>query len=150
LSYTSSKTGTATCKNGDQKMTQSAKQFRSTVIFFIENGKIESDSLYNFVIESAEECTSPRGIMTKIFVEEFEEVEDHEEYGIVTVQKWGLFNWLAGQKKTLVESYDTLEEAEDEWLTRIYKYDFLEDDQRDTMYYASIEEAQKELSERNQ
>lgn len=137
--------------------TQSAQEARNTTIFFIQDGHVESDTLFNFVTESAEEVTSPRGIWTKLFVEEMLAMvdlpESHPDYAEGENEqgeavKYGLFEWTGGHKKTLIQTYDTKEAAEDEWYTRIYNYDFMSDDQRDTMYYSSTEEAEKELSER--
>jgi hypothetical protein len=153
LSHTSSKTGTATCENGDQKMNiKSAKEARNTTIYFIDGaGNIDSDSLFNFVSDSAEKVTSPRGIWTKIFVEETTVLQDllesdpayiEGENEQKKVEKFGLFEWAGGQKKRLIQAYDTQEEALDQWYTRTYNYDFMEDDQRDTQYFLSRAEAE--------
>jgi hypothetical protein len=136
------KPGTATV-NGDQKMTTiSAQQARNTRIFVINNYKmeVEETTMYDHVRESAEETTSPRGVMPKLFVEEVDNGE-----AIV----YELRQWQPNGRARTVDTFDTEEQAQDEWYTRTYNYDFMTDDQRDTMYWLSFEEAEKELENRH-
>ena len=69
---------------------------------------VTTDTLENRVSESAEETTSPRGVEPKLFVEGTD-----------------LKYWEIGGHARLVESFDTKEEAEQEWLERTYEYDYL-------------------------
>lgn len=120
-------------------MTYTAKSASETVIFVIENNKVVETNLYDHVIESAEETTSPIGISTKIFVHE------NEEDGTWEVRSWGVGG--RGPSK-LVTSHLSEDEAEDEWFTRIHDYDFMPDDQRDTEYWLTEEEAEAALEDR--
>lgn len=114
------------------------QEAKDMIVYCLDaKGEIYPTSLFDHVMESADEVTSPRGIETKIFIEEFEEATGDGEY----TTRYGLYNWLGGQKKTLIELFDTQEEADNEWFRRIMDYDFMRDDQRDTRYYSSIEEA---------
>ena len=149
-----------------------AQQAKDLVIFVIENGEIEATNLYDHVMASATEVTSPRGIWNKIFVEEVE-VEKYRKLGTdqsITKEKYndlsedeqenyesiGDFNWALkewkqpyfGGAKT-IDLFDSEEEAEDECFRLHETYDFAKDGQRDTWYCHTIEEAQKELQERN-
>lgn len=62
-------------------MQHTVKEARETTIFYInrEELKIETDSLYNFVIESEDETTTPRGIGPRDFIEEIETGFDVDE-----------------------------------------------------------------------
>ena len=124
------------------KLFHSAQKAKDTKIFVIEEGKIVETTLYDHVVASADEVTSPRGIMTKIFVEEFQEPSGKLE----DTTMWALNEWNGSKIKTL-DVYDTEEEAEDEWFSRIYKYDFSRDDQRDTRFFHTMDEAQMQLEE---
>lgn len=108
----------------------------------IEEGKwtIEENTLERRVRDSAEETTSPRGVMPKLFVEGCE-----------------LRYWQPNGRSRVVDEFDTEEEADAEWLNRIYNSDYMEGEwcwhDFDTMEDAirdiadaecvSIEEAQK-------
>lgn len=134
-----------------KKMKMSAKEAKETIIFAIEDDQIYSEPLYDFVMKSAEETTSPVGVMTKLHIR-------HEDYscsygkrnavnnseGLYEVWIWG--PWGNGQ--TFLDSFETEEEAEDYIFNRTYEYDFATDDQRDTTFYYTIEEAERELLQR--
>lgn len=117
---------------------QSAQQALNTKIFVINGHKmeVEETTLYDHVVESAEETTSPRGVMTKLFVQENEEEST-----------WEVRQWEPNGRSRVVDSYSTEEEARDEWYIRTYNYDFMPDDQRDTRYWANKEEADSALQE---
>lgn len=118
-----------------------AQQARDTKVFVINNYKneVEETTLYDHVMESAEETTSPRGVMRKVFVEE---VDNGESIA------YELRKWEAGGRARTIDTYLTEEEANDELYTRTYNYDFMTDDHRDTMYWNTREEADAELKER--
>jgi hypothetical protein len=120
-------------------MTHSAQEARNTIVFVLNyKGDIEQTNLYDHVVESAEKTTSPRGVMHKLFIE-----QDREN------DRWLLKLWGSrGQGPAqLVASFETKEEAENEWFTRTYNYDFMEDDQRDTNWYPTREEAERHVAE---
>lgn len=120
-------------------MTYSAQQARNTPVFVISSeGTIEETNLYDHIAESAEKTTSPRGIMYKLFIE-----QDRES------DLWQLKMWGFGGRgpAQVVETFETEEQAEDEWFARTEKYDFARDDQRDTQYFFTREEAEKHRAE---
>jgi hypothetical protein len=121
-------------------MKTTAKQAQATKVYFIDYNDmtIDSDSLYNFVMESAEETTSPRGVMNKLFLEEKE---------IGNTVKYQVRYWMGSQSK-VVEEFDTEEDAEDLIFERTYDFDFMPDDQRNTNYFLLKEEAEQDLAER--
>lgn len=126
----------------------SAKEAKETIIFAIEDDQIYSEPLYDFVMKSAEETTSPVGVMQKLHIR-------HEDYscrygkrnavnnseGLYEVWIWG----PRGNGQTFLDSFETEEEAEDYIFNRTYEYDFATNDQRDTSYYFSEKEAKDEL-----
>ena len=117
---------------------QSVKEAKETIVFIINyKGEIVETTLYDHVIKSADETTSPRGVMTRIFVEEIE--ADH-----YAVKSWGVGG--RGPAKT-IDTFNTEEEARDNWYSRIYNFDFMADDQRDTNYYLTRAEAEQHLAE---
>jgi hypothetical protein len=127
-----------------RKMT-SIQHARNSRIFVIENETIVETNLYDHVMESAKEVTSPRGIWNEYFSEEIMVNDDQGE----PVEKYAVKQWLGGgQKLMTVHIYDTWEEAEDYVFERIYKFDFQKDDQRDTFFFNTREEAEKELNDR--
>ena len=157
--------------------TLSAQQARDTKVFVINwHNKpepiIEETTLFEHVCESAEKTTTPFGIGCKMFTREKmgsfyqktgdvkkiitesayeilfdEDREDYEYYGEGIVA-WELCKWMPNGKAHVIDTYDTEEEANDEWYTRTYNCDFMPDDQRDTAYYSTEEEAKVELKER--
>src|ERR1043166_3489348 len=119
--------------------TLSAKQARNTKVFVINSYKneVEETTLFDHVAESAEKTTSPRGVEHKVFVRQDEEAGT-----------WELCRWEPNGSARVIDTYNTEEEANDEWYTRIYNCDFMPDDQRDTQYWNTPEEAEAELKER--
>lgn len=130
---------------------QSVKEAKETIVFVLNfNGEIEETTLYDHVTESAEKTTSPRGVMTKIFVEETtvteynSDTEEDEEKTVWAVKQWGFHG--NGPAK-VVATFETEEEASDDWYTRIYNFDFQADDQRDTSFFLTCAEAEQHLVE---
>lgn len=147
---------------------ETAKQARETKIFFLEqinqqgNLRVAETSLYDFVMESAEETTSPRGNERKLHIRETErqcscwdtKVEDDFDPDcekcyqgteiVFKVWDWGPM----GQRPRVLETCNTEEEAEDYIFQRVYEYDFMRDDQRDTEYFYSEYEAKQAVIER--
>lgn len=102
--------------------------------------RIAETDLLSFVYDSAEETTSPRGVERKLYILEVE----GETENVYELRLWG----PNGHGTTLIDTFDTEEEAEDEAFNRTYTYDFLTDDQRDTWYSESREDAEQYLVER--
>lgn len=82
-----------------------------------ENMIIITKSLKNLVRESAEKTTSPRGVEPKLHIEERD--------GMYQLRMWGPY----GQGNTLVDEYETEEEAQTEWMNRTYEDDFVNSDE---------------------
>jgi len=139
-------------------MNITAKQAQETEIFYIDSTykrgelidfKIDSDNLYNFVMRSAEETTSPVGVMGKLHIRH----EDYScRYGLLNSvkndeSKYEVWKWESNSKGTFYEEFETEEEADDYVFDMVYNYDFAKDDQRNTCYYDSEQEAIEALIE---
>jgi hypothetical protein len=106
-------------------------------IYFInEKNEIEKTDLHRFIMESADETTTPRGVGLRLHTRE----NDNGGYDLWT---WG----VNGNCPRYLETFETEKEAKDEILLITYNM-FLDDDQRDIMYYDTIEEAEKGKIER--
>lgn len=151
----------------------SAKEARNTTIFAIcYNGipEVQEMSLHEFICESAEETTTPRGVGYKMFTREviggifqrvgFSETISEAEYDNLTEEEqddykfigeapvaYQLCEWKPNGRVHVIDTYETEEAVNDEWYTRTYNYDFTPDDQRDTRYWFTREEAEAELKE---
>lgn len=123
-----------------------AQEAKDQIIYVIENGEVEATNLYDHVMASATEVTSLIGVSNQIFVEEVEILEDGMEEAIIkyAVKDWGR-NAHNRTAKT-IELFDTEEEAEDECFRLHETYDFANDDQRDTQYWSTKEEAEQALA----
>lgn len=117
---------------------ETVKEAKQRQIFIINHeGEIEETNLYDFVMESAEQTTSPRGCEKKLH-KRYNAVDDKHE-----VWTWG----IRGQFPKLIESFTTPEEAEDYIFKLTYQWDFTTDDQRNTDFYDSYQEAEEAISE---
>jgi hypothetical protein len=103
------------------------------------NFKIEKTNLYSHVMESCDETTTPRGVAPRL----------HSRYNEETNQ-WELWSWgISGNNPVNYNvSFDTEEEIENELFRLVYEFDFVDDDQRDTMFFETEEEAEAELKSR--
>lgn len=134
------------------------KEAKETKIFIIEDERIRTTNLYDFVMISAEETTSPRGVENKLHIREKEQQcscynTDNDTYddncpkcymGIETVYEvwtWG----IRGQFPKLIETFDTEPQAEDFIFDRTYQFDFLEDCNRSPFFCHSYDEAMDDL-----
>lgn len=131
--------------------TQSVKEAKETIVFVLNyKGEIEETTLYDHVTESAEKTTSPRGVMTKLFVEETTitdynyDKEQDEDKTVWAVKMWGIHG--SGPAK-VVATFETEEQANDDWYTRTYNYDFQSDDQRDTSFFLTRAEIEQHIAE---
>jgi len=120
-------------------MNITVEEAKNEKIFVIENGEIVETNLFDFVMISAEMTTSPRGAENKLHVREVE-TEERTEYQVWT---WG----FRGQYPKLIETFTSLEEAENDIFSRTMKYDFNSDDQRLTLYFYDFDEAFAYLAE---
>jgi len=152
--------------------TLSAQQARNTTVFIIEKGEVVETTLYDHVMKSAEWTTTRNGNGPVLFIrEQFGEFYKHEETGRLInedtykgldeaeqdeyvyahddVVAWQLIQWINnGQNFVIIDWFKTEEDAEDALFNRIYDYDFLPDDQRDTDYWDTREEAEEALAQR--
>ena len=110
----------------------------SMVFVFNYSDEIEKTNLYDHIMESADETTTPRGVGKRLHVRENEDEATYE-----------LWSWGAlGNNPYFIDSFDTEEEAEEELFARTYEYDFMTDDQRDTSFFYTRDEAENVLKER--
>lgn len=163
------------------------KEAQETKIFYIQNGKIESINLADFISKSVDITTTPRGIAPRVFIEDktFEidkgDFDSEEEFldkinstqiyfadelrnaciddfseihkDIFQLKYYVISSWgVGGNNYSSGESHFSNvflseDKANDELFNRIYKYDFLPDDQRDTRYFYTEKEANDVLVE---
>lgn len=121
-----------------------AQQARDLNIFVINyHGDIVETSLYDHVTQSVEKITSPRGIWPKLFFEKHQWLDHSDIDGDKLIEGFALKYWEHNGRARVVATYLTEEEAENDWFDRIYNFDFMEDDQRDTQFFATKEEAEQ-------
>jgi len=143
-------------------MKTTAKEAKETTIFVLNyKNEIEETNLYDHVMRSNNETTSPRGVEPIKFYEEVgdnwryketkqdvdpedEDVKgsDIEEYSLFIVYKW-----YFGKKQEQAR-FESEEEAEQYLFEWVYDYDFQTDDQRSTHWFDTFEEAEEELAEK--
>jgi hypothetical protein len=110
---------------------------KTTIFYFDFQDKIKSMKLADFIYLSNDETTSPRGVESRLHIRENQD----EEGNVMTYDVW---SWgIRGNNPCFVESFETEEEA-NEYLFECACIDFEKDDQRDTRYFDTIEEAEKE------
>lgn len=139
-------------------MNITAKEAQETNVWVIDEQRPVQTSLFDHVMKSAELTTSPRGVEMKLFVRECTvecDCFDEDEFdskceqcnnGLKTVYE--LKYWEAGGRSMLIDTYETEDEVANEIFNRTYDYDFEKDDQRDTMYFNSQQEAESEICNR--
>ncbi len=114
-----------------------AEAAKNTIIYFIDGFTIQSSSLYDFVMQSIDYTTSPRGNAPVMGYE-----YNH------TSNKWVLYEWLGhGSYYHTVSTFDNENDAADEFFKKAYNTFFSDDDQRDTMYYNNYDSAKSDLIE---
>lgn len=72
---------------------------------------IEENLLADRIRLAAEECTSPKGVMPRLHI-------------VGSSLMW----WEVNGHERLIETFDTDEEAEQEWYNRTYEYDYINSD----------------------
>lgn len=89
--------------------------FNKSVFTVVRDGEgeyyIEENILADRVMESAEECTSPKGVMPRL-------------HTVGTSLMW----WEVNGHERLIETFGTEEEAEQEWYNRTYEHDYIDSD----------------------
>lgn len=121
-------------------MSYSIKEVQEQKVFVINyNGEVEQTTLYDHIMESVDTTTTPRGVAPRNFIEE-------GENGDFIISSWGVGgnNYTSGKYNSF-NVFETLEEAEQELFDRTYKYDFAQDDQRDTNWFDTETEAYADL-----
>lgn len=161
------------------------KQALKTDVFTVNEFEIEKTNLAEFIRESTDETTSPRGVESRIFFKkreyfvdketgeetspdhhsreycftnfiqsadteawknngEYYETQDSEVYVYFEIMTWG----IGGHNlKSEDQFFMTEEEAEEYIFQQTYKYEFMNDDTRSTVYFENIEEAEIEVIE---
>ena len=124
---------------------ETAKQAREFQIYAIDEDGVYETNLYDFVMESVELTTSPRGVEPKLHVRSNKHsVDNYGDEPVYEVWDWG----INGQYQRKVDTFKTEEEAEDFVFQRVYQFDFLKDGGRDTQYFEVEEDAEEELIRR--
>ena len=131
---------------------QEAKETR--IFYFNQDGEIEEGSLYDFVMESVDETTSPRGVEPRIHIRHRkEEIIIEEGYldGEIIPEAWEIWSWgVQGSNPHKLEECETEEKALQNVFDKVFTYDFIPDDQRDTFYSENREDLEKIKKEREQ
>ena len=155
-----------------------ANQAKETTIFYLNFNKnfchyeVTETNLYDFVMESQDVTTSPRGIEPRIFFEkntqityiskidnskiddfEFELLEEDEQkdfdYFGEEIYEYELYTWgpVGNKKKALGYRFQTEEEAIDFIFQGVFNDDFQGECNRDTTFFFSKEEAENDIFE---
>lgn len=111
---------------------------KTTIYFVNEDLEVEETTEAEFINQSIDETTSPRGVEPRLHVRENEDDNTFE------VWTWG----PSGNNAKFIKSFEIKEEADEFIFQKTYEYDFMEDDQRDTQYFFNEEEAQALADER--
>lgn len=150
-------------------MKNSKQLAEETTIFIVNKNLIEETNLYDFVMISEDETTSPRGVAPRIFYEKNEQIlyrfidnividefdyeelndEDRKFYTIETNEWFEMRTWgcTGNREKSLGYRFDTEEEAQNFIYEGIYNFDFQGDCNRRTYYHLTYEDALNEVIE---
>lgn len=136
--------------------------------------EVEETNLFDFVMESVDETTSPRGIASRLFyeretsegyishlntkesisVDAFENLTEKEQFSYFFYEEafvnFRLYTWgvNGNNRKPLGYNFDIQEEAEDFLFGAVYNDDFQGDCNRDTSYFYTKQEAEEMIFER--
>lgn len=146
---------------------------RKIFVINSENKTIEETNLFDWVMLSAQGTTSPIGAVDELFYEEvivkmfqcdgekpitesdYEHLvsEDDKKYyreiGSITTHCVKLWGFGSGNSAKTVDTFDTVEEADNFIFESIMKFDFENDASRSTVYFYSAYDAQIFLDEEN-
>lgn len=149
------------------------KDAQETTVFVLNYKlEIEKTTYADHVLVSLDECTHPIGIMPTLDVkeiqsdgyvnksdsykilkeEDFDELSDEEQEGYFfseeAITTYAVVSYRSNVRGfQVVQEFDTEEEANNDWFARIEKYDFARDDQRNTSFFYSEEEAINDRAE---
>jgi hypothetical protein len=121
------------------------KELSSTLVEC--SSRVVETNLYDFIMASVDETTSPRGVEPRLHTRQEgrclrnENDFNYDENEPIEVWTWG----IRGNNPSLIDTVASFEEAEDFIFQRTYEYDFLPDDQRDTRFFYTEEEAEAEI-----
>ena len=124
------------------------KEAKQKTVYVIDyDGKVKETSLYEHIMESHEQTTTPIGVAGRIFIRHVgsrkQRIDKDMPY---EVWDWG----HQGNNERHLISFRTRKEAE-QWLFEyVREVHFEADDQRDTSFFDTKEEAQALIDERNQ
>lgn len=146
-----------------------AQEAQETTVFFIEKERIEETNLYDFIMLSQDETTTPRGVGPKLFIDKYEEIVyintldntvidefDYDDlddrfrvnYQMETKEQYKVLEWHPNGKSHPV-SFDW--GSEEDAINLIYEsvrdYDFQGECNRRTDYYLSYDDAFDQLIE---
>jgi hypothetical protein len=108
-------------------------------VFNFKNEIIET-TYADHVLESIDECTHSTGVVAK-----YQSIEIEKEDGSIG---FATANFSSNQRGySIDQEFETEEEANDAWFSKIERNDFQRDDQRSTAYYNSYDEALKARAE---
>jgi len=111
---------------------------KDTDVFVVnEHLIIKKVNLYDFICESLDETTTPTGVGSRLFCREEITYDDNKQ--LKTTFQVFTFG-VRGSRPSHVKDFET-EEERDEFLFQSVHDDFQEDYQRDTSYFATVEEA---------
>lgn len=125
------------------------KEAKETKVFVINNNEIEETNLYDHIMVSAEETTSPRGVENKLHVrEKYEDVFDQNGELECQNQCFEVWTWgFRGQYPKFIERFETPEDAENDIFERTFNYDFENDCNRNTQYFETYDDALETMAE---
>jgi hypothetical protein len=132
-----------------------AQEAKNQTIYFVNRSyEVKETNLYDFVMESAHETTTPRGVGRKLHIRDKERecaCWDGEKDTFDPLCKkcykgtefvYQVWTWGPnGNRQRFIIAFDTEEEAEDYIFNYIKDTDFDFDDQRNTMYHHTEQEA---------
>ena len=111
------------------------KTAQEKTIFYIDDQEIKSANLADFIFESLEKIRVSRIIKPAIYVREIE-----DENG--NVIRYDIYKYGGGGNSRFQKSFQTLDEAE-QYGFECACIDFKNDNDRDTRYFETIEEAEE-------
>jgi hypothetical protein len=122
----------------------SGKEIKLQDRFEPTHWRIRPVNFHEFVCGFAEQGTNPDGAGPKLHIsrnEDYREVDGKWE----DCSTYELRLWDPGGRRRLLETFDTEEEADEEWFRRTYEYDFSE--ANDNTFYSTEDEAKEAIIE---
>ena len=117
-------------------------------VWVIENDEVVETTLYDHIMESCPQVTSPRGCENKYWIRHNASYETDDKGNPINCSTWSVMDWgVQGKFLKTIETFDTEEQAKDALIDLVYNKEFLTDDQRNIVYYDTAFEAYEELLE---